>query len=314
MGKMMHKILGISIIAAGLALFLYPDIKTFLLDQKTGQAIEEFEEAYGNDYAGDLNQGTDTECSADDSVNRGSESLLAEVSRYNTEIYENGQEDFKDAWAVTQVPVVLDGLEDSLFGYIEIPTMEVRLPLYVGATSSNMAKGAVVLGETSLPVGGENTNSVIAGHRGYQGAPYFRDIEKLNPGDEIIVTNPWGTLYYQVESAAVILPDDSNAVRIQEGRDMVTLLTCHPYRSHGKYRYVVYCVRTDGPNAVSNDESGSERDAGWIAPLDGISFHSSADDIRMEQILRKCGAMLILVMAGFTAFKKLMRKKNNDEW
>ena len=314
----MHKIIGIGIIAAGLALFLYPDIKTFLLDQKTSQAIETFEETYGNDSAGDPDQETesvtDAAHSADNPMNRGSESLLAEVVRYNTEIYENGQEDFKDAWAVTQVPVVLDGLEDSLFGYIEIPAMEVRLPLYVGATSSHMAKGAVVLGETSLPVGGENTNSVIAGHRGYQGAPYFRDIENLRPGDEIIITNPWGTLYYQVESAAVILPDDSNAVRIQEGRDMVTLLTCHPYRSHGKYRYVVYCVRIDGPKAVSNDENGSEQDAGWIASLDEISFQSSANDIRLEQLLRKCGAMLILVMAGLTAFKKLMRKKNNDEW
>ena len=57
------------------------------------------------------------------------------------------------------------------------------------------------------------------------------------------MTNLWETLTYHVENVEVIEPDDSEKVKIQEGKDMITLITCHPYRSGGKYRYVVYCVR-----------------------------------------------------------------------
>lgn len=299
MGKKLHKILGIGIIAAGLLLFLYPDIRTFLFNREMQHTVEEFEESFVIDAAG----------SREDSTK---ESLLSEVRSYNAEIYENGQENFRDAWSVTQTPLVLDGLNDGLFGYLEIPAMEIKLPLYAGATVSHMAEGAAILGETSLPVGGENTNSVIAGHRGYRGAPYFRDIEKLQPGDLVILTNPWGTLYYQMESAEVIAPDDSDAVKIQEGRDMITLLTCHPYRSHGKYRYVVYCTRTDGPQQAEEGQNGELQDGGWLEPDDGILFESSQNDIRMEQLVRQCGAWMIGIMAVLTVVRKLIRKKNHD--
>ena len=103
-----------------------------------------------------------------------------------------------------------------------------------------MAKGAAVLGETSLPVGGINTNCVIAGHRGYRGIAFFRDIEKLQIGDCVQIRNPWECLTYTVEAMQRIAPDDSEAVKIRKGRDMLTLLTCHPYRGNGKWRFVVY--------------------------------------------------------------------------
>ena len=176
--------------------------------------------------------------------------------------------------------------------------MGIRLALYPGADEEHMAKGAAILGAASLPVGGRNTNSVIAGHRGYRGAPYFRDIEKLKPGDEIRITNPWETLCYCVESAAVIAPDDSDAVKIQEGKDMVTLLTCHPYRSHGAYRYVVYCVRAD------------EAQDGFA---ENISCESSQDDIQREQLLRKSSVLLILGFSGAAALRKLRLKKKGEQ-
>lgn len=106
-----------------------------------------------------------------------------------------------------------------------------------------MSLGAAVLSETSMPIGGENTNCVISGHRGYSGAPYFRDIENLKIGSKVYITNPWDTLMYKVVKIDVINPDDVSSILIQEGKDMITLLTCHPYMSHGKYRYVVYCER-----------------------------------------------------------------------
>ena len=106
-----------------------------------------------------------------------------------------------------------------------------------------MAKGAVHLGETSLPIGGENTNSVIAGHCGWNGAHYFRYLSDLEPGDEIIITNLWETLTYTVTDSKIIDPNETDSILIQEGRDMLTLLTCHPYASGGKQRLLVFCDR-----------------------------------------------------------------------
>ena len=65
----------------------------------------------------------------------------------------------------------------------------------------------------------------------------------LNPGDEVIITNLWETLRYTVTQTKIIEPDDVESIYIQPGRDMVTLMTCHPFASGGRYRYLVYCDR-----------------------------------------------------------------------
>ena len=131
-------------------------------------------------------------------------------------------------------------------GVISIPKMDVELPIFLGATYDNMAKGAVHLSQTSLPIGGMDTNCVIAAHQGWYSAPYFRYIELLEVGDELYITNLWETLTYEVTSIKVIEPNDIDEILIQPGRDMLTLLTCHPYASGGRYRYVVYCDRVIG--------------------------------------------------------------------
>ena len=102
------------------------------------------------------------------------------------------------------------------------------------------------MGQTSLPLGKRDSNCVIAAHRGYQGIPYFRDIEELKTGDLVIIRNPWERLRYKVTKIKVIDPYDTDKILIQKGKDMITLLTCHPYRGHGKYRYLVYCERDHG--------------------------------------------------------------------
>src|SRR5699024_8053063 len=83
-------------------------------------------------------------------------------------------------------------------GYLSIEAMDLELPLYLGASDENLDKGAAVLGQTSMPIGGTNSNCVIAAHRGWKGIPMFRDIELLQPGDKVILTNLWETLEYQV--------------------------------------------------------------------------------------------------------------------
>ena len=134
-------------------------------------------------------------------------------------------------------------MEEEVFGVIAIPALDLEMPLYLGATSAHMAKGAAHLSQTSLPIGGMNTNCVIAGHRGYSGAAYFRYVTELKPGDEVIITNLWETMTYVVTDTKIIMPNEVDQILIQEGRDMITLLTCHPYASGGKQRYLVFCDR-----------------------------------------------------------------------
>lgn len=119
--------------------------------------------------------------------------------------------------------------------------MELTMPVYLGASDTHLAAGAAVLGNTSAPIGGANTNCVIAGHRGWKGADYFRQIDRLEVGDTVMLTNLWETLAYTVSDIQIIQPHEVDMIKIQPDRDLLTLLTCHPYASGGRQRYVVYC-------------------------------------------------------------------------
>ena len=147
--------------------------------------------------------------------------LYQKAVRYNRKIFKEKQAGLKDVFSYRSAPIVL-------------------------RNEKNMRKGAAIMGQTSLPVGQKDSNCVIAAHRGYRGIPYFRDIEQLKTGDKVIIRNPWERLDYRVTKIKVIDPYDMDKILIQKGKDMVTLLTCHPYRGHGRYRYVVYCMRNHG--------------------------------------------------------------------
>ena len=107
------------------------------------------------------------------------EKLYQELVRRNTELYEEHQKDLKDPFSYQQPDIDLSqyGISDNIIGFLKIDRMGIELPIYLGANQKNMAKGAVHLTETSYPVGGDNTNCVIAAHRGYSRTAMFRDIE-----------------------------------------------------------------------------------------------------------------------------------------
>ena len=171
--------------------------------------------------------------------------LKAAMEAYNKAIYEQGQSGLSCEYNYQRPSFLLSdyGLDSEIFGVISIPAMDLEMPIYLGATNQHMADGAAHMSQTSIPIGGTNTNSVIAGHRGYSGASYFRYIEKLQVGDYVTVTNLWETLRYRVAEIKIIDPYDVEEILIQEGRELLTLLTCHPYASGGRQRYVVYCER-----------------------------------------------------------------------
>ena len=171
--------------------------------------------------------------------------LLAALQEYNRQLYAEKQCNLTDleACEAPAADLTACGVEDEIIGVLEIPAMELTMPVYLGASDGHLAAGAAVLGNTSAPIGGDNTNCVIAGHRGWKGADYFRHIDRLRVGDTVKLTNLWETLAYTVADIQIIQPHEVDKIKIQQNRDLLTMLTCHPYASGGRQRFVVYCER-----------------------------------------------------------------------
>ena len=105
--------------------------------------------------------------------------LFDMMEDYNYKLYNNGQNGISDAWTFNQKDFVIGDYDfkNDVFATITIPKMNLEMPIYLGASKENMARGITVLANTSLPIGGKSTNSVLAGHRGYRGIPFFRDLK-----------------------------------------------------------------------------------------------------------------------------------------
>lgn len=221
-------VLAVLLAAAGICVMLWPVFTGHRLQSSAATAVQEF-------------------LADRDEPEQQYPELLADLQAYNQRIYNEKQSSLVDLEACEEPAADLTayGIEDEIIGVLEIPTMELTMPVYLGASATHLAAGAAVLGNTSAPIGGANTNCVIAGHRGWRGADYFRHIDKLTVGDEVVITNLWKTLTYTVADIQIIHPHEVEKIKIQQGRDLLTLLTCHPYASGGKQRYVIYCERTE---------------------------------------------------------------------
>lgn len=229
----------------GLFLALYPYIQGAVVDCRMNWEAEDFLSRVGGDPEDGVPNIVILPTAPETEESQQHKELWDAMTAYNQRIYEEGQSALSSSNAYQAASFALAdfGLPDEKFGVISIPKLELEMPLYLGATDENMANGAAVLSETSIPIGGTNTNAVIAGHRGWGGASYFRYITDLAVGDEVIITNLWETLRYQIVGTKIIGPHEIENILIQPGRDMVTLLTCHPYASGGKQRYLIYCER-----------------------------------------------------------------------
>ena len=281
--------IGIGVILLGLSLllFFYPNIRELQMSHTVDQTIDQFE-------------------AAQETGQSEADVLYQELQAYNQSLMANGQT-LTDAWDYEQAPITVEHMpSEAIIGYIEIPDMDVRLPLLLGASEENMAKGAAVMSQTSMPIGGESTNCVIAGHRGYRGSPYFRNIQRLQVGSAVYITNPWETLEYTVMEIQIILPSDLDAVLIRPGQDMVTLLTCHPYASQGEYRYVVYCQRAD---TVSPEQLVALQNAPSTVYISDQAAQSDAY-MRLEDILRiALPAMVAAIILAALLLRLIKRRK-----
>ena len=218
------RIIAIILFIVGLGFFAYPIALREAFDKQANKAIYQFDQL---------------KTTNDDNL------LYTELRRamfeYNEKLYLSGQSGLIDQLSYEKPDFLLSdyGIDSDILGYITIPAIDIKLPIYNGASKENMAKGAAYLAHTSLPVGGENTNCVIAAHTRYKSIYMFKRITELNVGDKIYITNFWETLVYQVVETKVIDPNDSQNIYIKANRSLITLSTCHPYPDNYQ-RYLVY--------------------------------------------------------------------------
>lgn len=123
----------------------------------------------------------------------------------------------------------LDIAGNDIMGYVEIPSIDVELPIYHGTEEKVLQVAIGHLEWTSLPTGGESTHCVLSGHRGLPSARLFTDLDKLAVGDYFMLHVMDETLTYEVDQILIVEPDDTDALLIQEGKDLCTLFTCTPY-------------------------------------------------------------------------------------
>ena len=119
--------------------------------------------------------------------------------------------------------------DDGMMGIVEIPKINIKLPIYHTTDEEVLAKAAGHLEGSSLPIGGENSHAVISAHRGLPSAALFTDLDKLKDGDHFLIHVLDDTLCYEVDQISVVEPEETNSLAVEDGEDLVTLLTCTPY-------------------------------------------------------------------------------------
>ncbi|HAT4320874.1 TPA: class C sortase [Clostridium perfringens] len=206
----------ITLIALGF--LLYPSFSNYINNKFAVSTI--------SDYTEKINNVKDEE--VDD--------LIKNINKYNYDLF-NGT-------AENQLPEYLNIHEGDVLGYIEIPSINIKLPIYYGTSVDILKKGVGVLEGTSLPVGGENIHSVLSAHTGLANQKLFTDIDKLKDGDVFYLHILKKDLAYKVDQIKVVHPDEIDELKISNGKDYVTLLTCYPYGINTE-RLLVRGERTD---------------------------------------------------------------------
>ena len=254
---MRYKVLAVValiLVTVSLSLFAYPNVSKQVIQKKNDEIIEQFDEITDDVQDGDREEAIEDGVINEDGylINDSGEILsdypvvfqkdldrLYEDSVAYNEALKDRQDldvDFSNA----ALDLTDYGIYDGVYGYINAPAIGLNVPIYLGASDGNMAWGGSHLMNTSLPLGGESTNTVIAGHTGYFGMVVFDYIPSLNIGDTVSVTTYFDTLDYRVISKKEITATETNDIYIVKGKDLLTLITC---ARMGKSRYEVVCER-----------------------------------------------------------------------
>ena len=194
------------------------------------------------------------------------ESLTDDLKKYNEKVTKGdaniidpfSNEDYKGYYDIKGID------KDQVFAYLIIPKLDMKKPIYLDATYKHLDLGVAQVEGTSLPLGGKSTRSVIAGHRGWWGDLMFYNVEKLEAGDDIFIDGRSGLLKYKVTGEEIIDPSDWEKVLPIEGKDMVTLLTCHPKRPPRPKRLLINAERVVEKKAEPVEKVKEERQVSYL--------------------------------------------------
>lgn len=214
---------------AGALVFLYPTISDWIAQKTSRVEIEQY-----NAVVSDMTDAQSAE-------------MLKHAQEYNEKLSGSAITDpFSDTSSSTDsndYDSLLD-MSNGIMAYIEIPSINVYLPIYHGTDSETLEKGAGHIQGTSFPVGGKGTHAVIAGHTGLPGKMLFTNLDQLQNSDTFTIHVLGKELTYQVDQILVVEPDDTSALQIDSNKDYVTLLTCTPYGVN-THRLLVRGVRVE---------------------------------------------------------------------
>ena len=201
----------ILILVVGLSLMLYPSFSNWWNEAHQSRAIA----AYSQEVS-KLDE------------NRYDE-LWQQAREYNRSLVGRENAYLLDDSQKAEYERLLDVSGMGIMGYIEIPSLKVSLPIYHGTEESVLQVAVGHLEWTSLPVGGESTHCVLSGHRGLPSAKLFTDLDRLVVGDRFRLGVLDQVLTYEVDQILIVEPQDTEALLIEEGKDLCTLVTCTPY-------------------------------------------------------------------------------------
>lgn len=214
--KKVINIILVVIVACGLGILLYPVISNAINNYYNSSNIKQYD--------------NEVKTLSDNDVDR----ILAKAEEYNKAVatysYDNGIANYGDTYKeiINSYDDILN-FGNSLIGYIEIPSINVYLPIYHGDLDNVLDKGSAHMKGTSFPIGGAGTHAVISAHSGYPRQKFFDDIDKLKKGDTFSITVLNKKLEYKVKKINIVKPSDTSHTRVQQGKDLVTLVTCYPY-------------------------------------------------------------------------------------
>ncbi len=281
-GSLMIILIAVLIFLAGAAVFLYPTVSNWLAEIHQSDVIQEYE----------------------------------------AELAEEDPDDYAEAWRLAQeyneslsgdpvhdpfIPgsgyvlpenylecLNLDG--SGVMGYIEIPKISVRLPIYHGTSEEVLEKGVGHVESTSLPIGGDYTHAVLTGHRGLPSAKLFTDLDQLEIGDQFYIHVLDQVLAYEVDKINTVLPDELEELRSIEGQDLVTLVTCTPYGVN-THRLLVRGTRIP----YSPEEAEAYRQSVGLLSVLGL-------DVRLQYLGAGAGIVVLLVITIVVLVRKRHRK------
>lgn len=211
MKKHLSTIALILVLLAGVSLLLYPTVSDYWNARHASKAVA--------DYTQNV-QALDQDAY---------DELLAAAEDYNRSLLTRENGFFLTEEQQAQYESLLDISGTGIMGYIEIPSINVSLPIYHGTSDSVLQIAVGHLDWTSLPVGGESTHCVLSGHRGLPSAKLFTNLDQIVEGDTFIIRVLDEVLTYEVDRILIVEPEDVTALQIEPGKDLCTLVTCTPY-------------------------------------------------------------------------------------